>query len=93
MDYKIAEATHRPANRVGAIQSVLLFGPGVTLQRPSSITISDINLLLFKDAANLRCKFIEQRSNRVIVQIARVEREHLASKNCNWFAVMGSIGV
>jgi hypothetical protein len=82
------------ANRFGAIQSVLLFDRELlALQSPSLITISDVNLLLFKDAANFRCKLIEQRSNRVIVQIARVERQHLASKNCNWFAVMGSIGV
>ena len=73
---------------------MLIFDPEFqALQNPSSITISDVNLLLFKDAANLRCKLIEQRSNRVIVQIARVEWQHLTSEYCNWLAVMGSIGV
>lgn len=72
----------------------MIFEPELQpLQNPSSITISDVNLLLFKDAANFRCKLIEQRSNRVIVQIARAARKHLASEYCNWFAVMGSIGV
>jgi hypothetical protein len=54
---------------------VPLFDPeSQALQRPSSITISDVNLLLFKDAANLRCKLIEQRSNGVTVLERRSRR-------------------
>jgi hypothetical protein len=63
------------------------------LQRPSPIPIADIDFLLFEDAADFRCKFIQHCPNCVIVQIAGVQRQHLTRKDGNGFAVVGRIGV
>ena len=64
----------------------VLTATGFLMSKPDH-DISDVDLLLFEDAADFRCQLIEKRSDRVVVQIAGVERQNLTSEDCNGFAV------
>ena len=55
------------------------------LERPSAISIPDMDLFLFEDAADFGCKLVEQHPNCFVIQVAGIERQHFTGKDCYWF--------
>src|SRR5258708_30932760 len=52
-----------------------------------------MDFFLFEGAADFGCELIEQRTNRVVVQVAGIERQHFAGEDRHWFAVVGGVAI
>ena len=52
-----------------------------------------MDFFLFEGVADFGCKLVEQHPNRFVVQVAGIERQHFAGKDCYGFAVMGGIAL
>ena len=50
-----------------------------------------MDFFLFEGAADFGCKLVEQHPNRFVVQVAGIERQHFAGKDCYRFTVMSGI--